>query len=245
MKQTSSDRFLDGRVIASQPLTGFRSGLDAVMVAAAVSARADDDVLELGSGAGIASLCLAARVPECRVYGIELFPDLVELARSNARVNRVEGRVTFEHGDVLDPPRDWRRDFNHAFCNPPFHDNDGERSLHTGRAVALQDAGTLGDWLVAGLKRVRAGGTMTAIIRADRIGQALGTLPVFGIVVFPLWPRVGNAAKRVIVQATKNSRAPFVLAAGLVLHNVDGRYTDDADVVLRNAGSLAVGSPRL
>jgi len=245
VKQTSSDRFLNGRVIASQPLTGFRSGLDAVMVSAAVPARADDEVLELGSGAGIASLCLAARIPECRVCGIELFPELVDLARANACVNRMEGRVTFEHGDVLDPPRDWRRDFDHVFCNPPFHDDDGERSPHAGRAVALQDTGTLGDWLAAGLKRVRAGGTMTAIIRADRIGETLGTLPVFGIVVFPLWPRVGNVAKRVIVQATKNSRAPFVLDAGLVLHSADGRYTDDADVVLRHAGSLAVGSPRL
>ena len=49
----------------SQPAQGFRSGLDAVMLAAAVPAREDSDVLEIGRGAGAASLCLAARVPGC------------------------------------------------------------------------------------------------------------------------------------------------------------------------------------
>jgi len=100
--------------------------------------------------------------------------------------------VTFEHGDVLDPPRDWRRDFDHVFCNPPFHDDDGERSPHAGRAVALQDTGTLGDWLAAGLKRVRAGGTMTAIIRADRIGETLGTLPCLASWSFLFGPASGT-----------------------------------------------------
>jgi len=56
---TVPDTFLDGRVIARQPQTGFRAGLDAVMLAAAVPDGAN--ALELGAGAGTASLCLAAR----------------------------------------------------------------------------------------------------------------------------------------------------------------------------------------
>jgi tRNA1(Val) A37 N6-methylase TrmN6 len=36
--------------------------------------------------------------------------------------------------------------------------------------------------------------------------------------VLPLWPRANVEAKRVIIQATKNSAAPLRLLPGLVLH---------------------------
>ena len=66
-----SETFLDGRVKVTQPESGFRSGLDAVMLAAAVPAASDQTALELGAGSGAASLCLAARVGGLRVTGVE------------------------------------------------------------------------------------------------------------------------------------------------------------------------------
>ncbi len=243
--ETSQDRFLDGRIVARQPLHGFRSGTDSVMLAASVPAQPDDDLLELGSGAGIASLCLAARVPACSICGVEQISDLVDLARENARANRLESRLCFERADALDLPAHWRRSFGHVFCNPPFHGDEGHASPSIQRALALQDAGRLRDWLAAGLKRVRAGGTLTVIVRGDRLGEILRAIPPHGTAILPLWPHAGIPAKRVIVQIRKNSRAPLMLLAGLVLHDANGCYTDDAEAVLRHAGSLAVGTPRL
>ena len=119
----SEDRFLGGRVILRQPVSGFRGGLDAVMLAASLDAKAGDAILELGSGAGTASLCLAARVPGSHITGIEIDPALVELANENAAANGMADRVRFVRGDALDPPK---RDFDFVMCNPPFH--EGERS---------------------------------------------------------------------------------------------------------------------
>ena len=66
-----TETFLEGRVKARQPESGFRSGTDAVLLAAAVPAKAGETVLELGAGAGTASLCLAVRVPGLAVTGVE------------------------------------------------------------------------------------------------------------------------------------------------------------------------------
>jgi tRNA1(Val) A37 N6-methylase TrmN6 len=88
------------------------------------------------------------------------------------------------------------------------------------------------------VKRTASGGTFTAIVRADRLGEALTVLPQTGLRLFPLWPRAGQAAKRIIVQLRKGSRAPQDLCAGLVLHREDGTYTDEADLVLRGAKGL-------
>jgi len=50
-----TETFLDGRVRIAQPESGFRSGLDAVMLAAAVPAQAGQTALELGAGTGTAT----------------------------------------------------------------------------------------------------------------------------------------------------------------------------------------------
>jgi tRNA1(Val) A37 N6-methylase TrmN6 len=234
-----SERFLNGRVVVRQSETGFRAGLDAVMLAAAVP-NGDGEVLELGAGAGTASLCLASRQAGLKVIGLEIDPDLAELASANADANGMTGRVTFAMADIFDLPAAYRRPFNHVLCNPPFHGDDGQAAPDPAKARALQDGGTLPGWLEVGLKRTASGGTFTTILRADRLGEALAALPERGVTVFPLWPKAGVAAKRVILQARQGSRAPLVMAAGLVLHRDDGSYTPEADAVLRDGRGLEI-----
>ena len=239
----TEDKFLNGRVIVRQPVTGFRSGLDAVMLASAISARDGDEVLELGSGAGAAALCLARRT-NCSVFGLEIDPALTALADENAAENELP-RVTFTDGDVHDVPPALRRAFDHVMCNPPFHDDAGRSSPDDARARALQDSGSLGDWLKEGLRRTVSNGTFTTILRADRIGEALVALGSYGVSIFPLWPRKDEAAKRLIVQVIKSSRTPLAFLPGLVLHESDGRYTAAANAILRDGAALVPDGARL
>ena len=238
----SDERFLGGRIIVHQPEQGFRAGLDAVMLAAAVADGAT--ALELGSGAGTASLCLAAQRPVMRITGIEIDPELVRLANDNAAANGMRDRVRFAAANAFALPLEFKREYDCVLINPPFHD-EGQVSPDPGRARALMDNGTLGDWLQAGLKRAASGGTLTVILRADRLNEALAALPLTGIAVLPLWPRAGESARRVLVQARKGSGAAFRLLPGLVLHDSSGAYTPDADAILRGEAALALGVPRL
>jgi len=236
--ETTDDRFLDGRLTVKQFAQGFRSGLDAVMLAAAVPAKSGDDVLELGSGSGIASLCLATRIAGITVTGAEIESELAGLSNRNATANHFGDRAVFVTVDVFDLPVDMRRAYDHVFCNPPFHGSEGERSSNSARAAATHDDGTLGEWLTVGVKRTASGGTFTCIIRADRLGEALAALPAAGVRVYPLWPRAGESAKRVIIQLRKGSRSPLELCAGLALHKDDGSYTEQADAILRGKMGL-------
>lgn len=233
---TTPDRFLGGRVIVRQLETGFRAGLDAVMLAAAVPG--EGQILELGAGAGTASLCLAARAPEAAVTGLEIDPELAALATENAAANGFAGRVRFVAADVFNLPPELKRPFDHVLCNPPFHGEEGQTAPDPARARALQDGGKLGDWLALGVKRTVSGGTFTTILRADRLGEALAALPERGVTVFALWPKAGVAAKRVLIQVRQGARAPLTMAAGLVLHQGDGTFTVEADAILRDMAGL-------
>lgn len=236
--EETEDRFLGGRLSIRQFASGFRAGLDAVMLAAAVPARARQTILELGSGCGTASLCLAASTSDVSVTGAEIESDLVRLSNANATANHLGDRVVFVTVDVLDLPVDMRHDYDHVICNPPFHAVDGERPDDELRAGATHDEGQFAEWLRVGTKRTASGGTFTCIVRADRFGETLAALPKTGLRIFPLWPRHGEAAKRVIVQLRKGSGAAPELLPGLVLHKDDGSYTDEANAVLRGEARL-------
>jgi tRNA1(Val) A37 N6-methylase TrmN6 len=236
---SEADTFLGGRVRVAQPEEGFRSGLDAVVLAAAVPARAGQTALELGAGAGTASLCLAARAPGVTITGVELSANLTMLANRNTGENGMTDRVSFANADVFAMPPGLRRDFDHVFVNPPFH-GEGRSPANDVRDLALKDKGKLTDWMKLGLQRTVSDGYFTAILRADRLNEVLAALPLGGINIFPLWPRAGEPAKRVILQVRKGSNTPLALLPGLILHDAAGAYTQEADAVLRRGGALAL-----
>jgi len=236
-RERTLDGFLGGRLTIAQPKRGFRAGHDTVLLAAAVPAQAGSRVLELGSGAGIAALCLAARVPDVEVLGIEIDPGLAELARDNAARNGVAGRARFETGDVLQLAV--RSGFDHVFFNPPFYPASGQESPDAARDRAMRDADqTLAAWMRVGLSALKDRGTATAIVRADRVSELLSAAEGLSATVFPLLPHTGEEPKRVIVQVIKGTTGLLRNAAGLVLHEANGRNTEAAEAVLRHGAPL-------
>jgi tRNA1(Val) A37 N6-methylase TrmN6 len=178
-----------------------------------------------------------------RVKGVEIDAALAMLANSNAKANGMAERVAFIAADALALPPQLRSPFDHVFCNPPFHGDDGEAPPDEAKARAVKDEGKLSAWITTGLKRTVSGGTFTMILRADRLGEAMITLPDRGLTIFPLWPRAGEQAKRVLLQVRQGTKAPLRVLPGLTLHEADGKYTPDADAVLRGEGLLLQPSP--
>ena len=80
---------------------------------------------------------------------------------------------------------------------------------------------------------------LTLIWRADGLDDVVRALdPAFGAVtVLPVHSKAGEPAIRILVWATKASRAPLALLPGLVLNDPAGRPTEAAEEVLR-AGAV-------
>lgn len=240
------DGFLGGRLRILQPRDGYRAAIDPVLLAASVPARADESVLELGCGAGVASLCLGARVAELRLAGVERQAAYADLARRNAAANGISLTVT--EADIAALPLPVKAEsFDHVIANPPYYRHDGgTRARDPGREAALREETPLDLWVEVGLRRLRPGGTLSIIQAADRLPELLASLcaRTGGIVVLPLASREGQAARRVICRARKGSRAAFRLLPPFVLHEgathvKDGdNFKNAASEILRDGKNL-------
>lgn len=247
MSETREDDFLGGRLRIAQPLRGYRAGADAVMLAAACPARPGQAVLELGCGAGVALLCLGARVPGLRLAGLELQGDYAALAARNAAANGIAAEI--HQGDLARMPAALRgQGFDQVIANPPYF-LGGSVAPDTGRAAARHEATPLPDWIAAGLRRLRPGGWLTLIQRADRLGVILAALaPAAGaITILPVSARRGRPAGRVVVTARKGARGPLRLLSPFVMHEKPSHSTDaedltpEAQAVLRHGAALNLG----
>ncbi len=232
---------LGGRVRYAQPREGFRSGIEPVLLAAAVPARTGERVLEAGSGAGAALLCLAARVAGISGVGVERDPALVAVAAGNVAANGW-AELAFLAADITEVADLGR--FDHAFANPPYHSAGGTESPDASREAARRAAPELfGAWAAAMGRWLRPRGTLTWIVAATVLPACIAALGEAGCAasaVLPLWPRAGRSAKLVLLRGVKGGRGGLRVLPGVVLHGAAGGYTPEAEAVLRHGCGLAM-----
>ena len=235
---------MGGRLRLHQSKTGYRAGLDAALLAAAVELKPNERGLEAGCGPGAALLQTALRAPDAQLSGLERDPEALRLVHRNIEENQLAGRVQAFSGDVGLPfSRLGLAPFDAAFANPPYFDDPsairGPRPERTGAWIA--DDGLKG-WIGFLLKSVREGGRITLIHRADRLADILSLMSpkAWSFRIRPVQPFADSHAKRVLVRAVKTGKAPLVLLPPLILRDrePDG-HRPEMDAVFRGEASIS------
>jgi tRNA1(Val) A37 N6-methylase TrmN6 len=244
--EISEDAVLGGRLILRQPRRGHRVGHDAILLAAASAAHEGEHAIDLGAGVGAAGLVLARRVEGLTVTLVEIDPALVQLGRDNAERNGLANRVRAVCLDVTTSASAFaaagleNESADRVLMNPPFNVSQNSSPDPSRRLAYTASQGALRPWVDTTARLLRAGGVLTLIWRADGLDEVLKQLASgFGAVaVLPIYPKPAAPAIRVLVHATKGSRALLSLLPGFVLADSDGKPSDAAEQVLRGGGVL-------
>ncbi len=234
----TDDQFLGGALQVLQPAKGYRSGLDAVLLAAATSAAPGQRILDAGSGVGVVGLCIAARVSGTGIVLVDNDPRLVDLAARNIERNGLSDRVRVAPADISQGIAALRNpdraagleagSFDHVVSNPPYHvQGEGtEASLPFKAGAHRMPSAWLDGWLAFLHGAARDRGKLTMIHRVEALPRLLAAMERrFGTIrVRPIQSRQTTPASRMLVTAIKGAAGPFELLPSLIIHHDDGTF---------------------
>ncbi|MEM8878877.1 MAG: methyltransferase [Pseudomonadota bacterium] len=250
VEDRSEDAFLGGRLNITQPTTGHRAGLDAILLAASCPVDEGQSIADLGAGVGVAGLAVLKRQPGCQLTLVEQDPLLVDLCRGNATNNgfasqtqAIEATIGGKGGAEAAGLQ--AGSFHHVIANPPFAaPGTGRMSPDARKRAAHQlDESGLEPWFRWAAGLLETGGTFTLIHEPAALGHllSLSDTRFGGVVVVPIQPRSHEAAHRIILQGVKGSRAALSIAPPLILHDHKGSgYTPQVEDILRNAKPIPI-----
>ncbi len=241
------DTILDGSVKIIQPAKGYRIAIDPIFLAAATPIHAGAKILDVGCGVGAAGFCVLARakkqdIANVILTGVDTQKILIDHAVENAALNEFTGQSRFIHADIANPSDTiMDAEFDHVFTNPPYLSaKSADPSPDPSKATAnIESTADLAAWIEFCARKLKPKGSLTMIHRADRAGEIMALLPpdCWTVALFPLWPKLGQEAKRIIIQAYKRPGAARILP-GLVLHETNGSYTQDAAKIVKSNAAL-------
>jgi tRNA1(Val) A37 N6-methylase TrmN6 len=244
----TEDAFLAGKLRLRQPKSGHRAGHDAMLLAAATSARSGDRVVDFGAGVGAAGLALAKRVVGIKLVMVEIDEALAGFARENAASNAIAAEVAVL--DVASTAEAFAAagltpdSVEVVLMNPPFNDPVRHRaSPDKARKTAhVATAETLEAWVHAARRILKSGGVLTLIWRADGLGEVLAALDRgFGsLAILPVHGEAATPAIRVLIRAIKGGRAPLRIHAGLMLNDEQGVPNKQVQDILAGEEMLAL-----
>ncbi len=220
-----------------QSESGFRFGMDAVLLADYTEIRPDEQVLDLGCGNGILPLLLAAHDPDIHVTGLELNRDSVRLAERSAAYNHLQDRIRIEEGDIREAvSRFGAASFDVLVSNPPYMiASHGKISPNEQIAMAKHEiCCTFRDLTAAAAGLLRDHGRLYLVHRPFRLAEILHTLREFRIEPKRLrmvHPYADREANLVLIEAIRGGNARVTVEPPLIVYTEPGRYTDEVRAI--------------
>jgi len=247
----TEDAFLGGQLRLRQPRSGHRAGHDAMLLAAATSARPGERVVDFGAGVGAAGFAVAKRVTGIKLVLVEIDSVLAGLARGNAAANGIPADVIVldvtSAADAFTAAGLSPDSVDVVLMNPPFNDPARHRaSPDKARKIAhVATAATLESWIHAGRRVLKSGGVLTLIWRADGLVEMLAALDRgFGSLdILPVHGDAATPAIRLLVRAVKGGRAPTRMHAALMLNDQPSVPNKQVEDVLAGKRVLPLAMP--
>ncbi len=191
-----------------QKKKGFRFGIDAVLLSNYVKIEKNMKIIDLGTGTGIIPILLSAKTGAYHITGVEIQPEMAEMARRSVILNNLENRVDIIEGDfrksidMFGP-----NSFDAVVVNPPYTKaGSGLLNPDDAKAVSRHEIFcTLEDIIKVSAGLLKHHGRFFMIHRPERLVDIFFTMREYRI-----------EPKRIqLVHANRKNPANMVLIFGL------------------------------
>lgn len=220
-----------------QKKSGFRFGVDAVLLSNFATVRRNHRVIDLCTGTGIIPFLVYGKYKPKEVIGVEIQEDMTEMARRSSLYNGIEDVVKFENKDLkdLDFLGSLGR-FDVLTVNPPYKlHNSGIVNLDDKLAIARHEVlCNLEDVIIASRKLLKDNGRMFIVHRPERLIDIFELMRKYKIEpkrVQMIHPSANKAANIVLVEGQRDGGAYLKWDPPIYVHNEDGSYTKEINKI--------------
>ncbi len=211
----------------------FCFGMDAVLLASFVQIRAGGQAVDLCTGSGIIPLLLSARTEARRIEGVEIQPQVADMARRSVALNGLEGLISIHTLDLKEAPARLGRDFaDSVTCNPPYGRAGASlHSLSEAKRIARHEVRcTLEDCIAAAAALLKHGGRAAFIHQSTRAVDLIALLRQYKLEpkrIRAVQPDRDRPPNLVLVEGVKGGGPGCTWLPSLIVRGEDGEYTSE------------------
>ena len=195
--------------------------------------RKTKKILDIGTGCGIISLILAKK-SKAQITGIELQPEMSELAERNAENNNFQNQIRIVNEDIKNYDRIFKKDeFDVIVTNPPYFDYDGNINQindleQISRARHNVDI-TIEEIIGISAYLLKNYGSFSMVFRSDRLVEILGLLTKYNLEPKRMkncYTGKGKNAKISLIEAIKDAKKGFTIEEAIYVYDENGEKTE-------------------
>ncbi len=209
----------------------FCFGMDAVLLSGFARAGKGERVIDLGTGTGIIPILMEAKTDGTQFIGLEIQPEMAEMAGRSVALNRLEEKVEIVTGDLKEASKIFgKASFDVATCNPPYmSQNHGLKNPGEPKAIARHELlCTFEDVAREAAVLLRSGGRFYLVHRPHRLTELLDTLRRYKLEPKRMkfvHPYREAEANMVLIEAFRGGRPQMRVEAPIIVYEEPGVYT--------------------
>ncbi len=234
--ESIDDLQLNGLMLI-QKQSGFRFGVDAVLLSDFANVKKKHRVLDLCTGTGIVPFLLYGKYSPKEVWGVEIQEDMVEMANRSSQLNSTDDIVRFKCADLKDKKlvSELGR-FDVITVNPPYKlNNAGILNPNDKLAIARHEIlCNLEDVIVSARRLLADNGRMFIVHRPERLADIFGLMRKYNIEpkrVKMIHPSAKKAPNIVLVEGQRDGGAFLKWEEPLYVYNENGNYSEEIDKI--------------
>lgn len=215
---------------------GFCFGCDAVLLSHFANIRPGDKVLDLCTGTGIIPILLSARTKAAHISGIEIIPEIADMAKRSVLYNKIDN-IDIIEGDLKEAVSIFGHEcFDAITCNPPYEKKGGGLVNPADiKAISRHEIMcSLDDVIKVSASLLKFGGKLFMVHRANRMADVICTMRNHSIepkrIQF-IAPSAEKAPNLFLLEGMKGSKAFLKFEKTIYMYDENGNYTDEVNKI--------------
>lgn len=229
-KEFISDLQRDGLVII-QKENGFCFGTDAVLLSDFAACIKSKNICDLCTGTGIVPILLYAKTDAEHICGVEIQPQIADMAQRSVKLNKIESRVSILCEDLKNTSLP-QNTFDMVTANPPYmKSGDALLNLNDSKTISRHEvACTIEDVVRCAAKLLKTKGHLVMVHRPSRLADVICAMRKYSIE--PKRLRMVQSYKdkepsMFLIDGTLAGGQELKILPPLILYNQSGEETEE------------------